>query len=89
METTEIVARARAYREGVQAAQTEADAKAIAAEFHVYYDALNAEQRKEADGFLKQIVEEHRLEMEEIERMLEALELKRSGAVVYGGRTEK
>lgn len=82
METTEVVARARAYRESVQAAQNEEGAKAIAAEFHVYYDALNAQQRKEADGFLEQVVEEHRLEMEEIERMLETLELKRKGAVV-------
>ncbi len=83
METTEVVARAQAYRKAVQAAQTKADAKAIAVEFHGYYDALNAEQRKEADGFLKQVVEEHRLEMEEIERMLKALELKRNGAVAY------
>lgn len=89
METTEVVARARAYRERIHATQTEADAKAIAAEFHGYYDALNAEQRKEADGFLKQIVEEHRLEMEEIERMLETLESKYSGAVVYEERTKK
>lgn len=86
METTEVMARARAYRERIHATETEEDAKAVAAEFHAYYNALNPEQRQEADRFLEEVVEEHREEMEQIERMLETLELKRKGAVVYEGR---
>ncbi len=86
METTEVTARARAYRERIHATETEVDAKAIAAEFHAFYNALTTGEREEADRFLEQVVEEHREEMADIERMLETLELKRKGAVVYEGR---
>ncbi len=79
METTEVTARTRAYRERIHATESLEDTKAIAAEFHAYYNALTPEQQQEANRFYAQVVEEHREELEQIERMLETLELKRSG----------